>query len=129
CQWAMLVVVARLGSPETVGRFALGLAFSAPVILFTNLGLRRLQVADATGRFVFADYFGLRILTNAIALAAIVAVAIGSGYPQSTTGVILAMGLAKAVEAASDAVHGVLQKAERMDLIAGALVLRGVTGV
>lgn len=129
CQWAMLVVVARLGSPETVGQFALGLALSAPVILFTNLGLRRLQVADATGRFVFADYFGLRILTNAIALAAIVAVAIGSGYPQSTTGVILAMGLAKAVEAASDAVHGVLQKAERMDLIAGALVLRGVTGV
>jgi len=26
CQWAMLVVVARLGSPETVGQFALGLA-------------------------------------------------------------------------------------------------------
>ena len=129
CQWGMLVVVARLGSPETVGQFALGIALSAPVILFTNLGLRRLQVADAAGRFTFADYFGLRLLTNAIALATITAVAIGSGYSRATAGVILAMGLAKAVEAASDAVHGVLQKAERMDLIAGALVLRGITGV
>jgi len=129
CQWAMLVVVARLGSPETVGQFALGLAFSAPVILFTNLGLRRLQVADAAGRFAFADYFGLRLLTNAVALAAIAAIAMGSGYSRATAGVILAMGLAKAVEAASDAVHGVLQKAERMDLIAGALVLRGIAGV
>jgi O-antigen/teichoic acid export membrane protein len=129
CQWAMLVVVARLGSPETVGQFALGIAFSAPVILFTNLGLRRLQVADAAGRFTFADYFGLRLLMNGLALATIAAIAFGSGYPRATAGVILAMGLAKAVEAASDAVHGVLQKAERMDLIAGALVLRGITGV
>jgi O-antigen/teichoic acid export membrane protein len=129
CQWAMLVAVARLGSPETVGQFALGIAFSAPVILFTNLGLRRLQVADASGRFAFADYFGLRLATNAVALGAIAAVALGSGYSRATAGVILAMGLAKAVEAASDAVHGVLQKAERMDLIAGALALRGVTGV
>jgi O-antigen/teichoic acid export membrane protein len=129
CQWAMLVVVARLGSPETVGRFALGLALSAPVILFTNLGLRRLQVADAAGRFRFADYFGLRLVTNGVALAGIAVVALGSGYPRATAAVILAMGLAKAVEATSDAVHGVLQKAERMDLIAGALVLRGITGV
>jgi len=129
CQWAMLVVVARLGSPETVGQFALGLALSAPVILFTNLGLRRLQVADAAGRFTFADYFGLRLLTNAVALGTVAALAVGSGYSRATSGVILAMGLAKAVEAASDAVHGVLQKAERMDLIAGALVLRGITGV
>ena len=129
CQWAMLVVVARLGSPETVGQFALGIAFSAPVILFTNLGLRRLQVADAAGRFAFADYFGLRLLTSGLALGAIAAIAFASGYSRATAGVILAMGLAKAVEAASDAVHGVLQKAERMDLIAGALLLRGITGV
>lgn len=129
CQWAMLVVVARLGSPETVGQFALGLALSAPVILFTNLGLRRLQVADAAGKFTFADYFGLRLVTDGIAIGVIAALAVGSGYPRDTAGVILAMGLAKAVEAASDAVHGVLQKAERMDLIAGALVLRGITGV
>jgi O-antigen/teichoic acid export membrane protein len=129
CQWAMLVVVARLGSPETVGQFALGVALSAPVILFTNLGLRRLQVADAAGRFRFADYFGLRLITNAVALGAVAALALSSGYSRTTAGVILAMGLAKAVEATSDAVHGVLQKAERMDLVAGALVLRGIAGI
>jgi hypothetical protein len=39
------------------------------------------------------------------------------------------MGLAKAVEAASDVVYGVLQQGERMDLIAGSLFLRGVAGV
>ncbi len=128
CQWAMLVVVARLGSPEKVGEFALGIAVSAPVVLFTNLGLRRIQVTDASGQFLFGDYFGLRLLMNGVALAVIAALAFGSGYGSSAVAVILAMGLAKAVEAASDVVYGVLQQGERMDLIAGSLFLRGIAG-
>jgi O-antigen/teichoic acid export membrane protein len=129
CQWAMLVVVARLGTPEKVGEFALGLAISAPVVLFTNLGLRRIQVTDGSGSFLFGDYFGLRLLMNAIALAVIVALAFGSGYGPGTAGAILATGLAKTVEAASDVVYGVLQKGERMDLVALSLFLRGIAGL
>jgi O-antigen/teichoic acid export membrane protein len=129
CQWAMLVVVARLGSPEKVGEFALGLAVSAPVVLFTNLGLRRIQVTDASGGFLFGDYFGLRLLMSLVAMAVIAGVAFASGYPQGVVTVILAMGLAKAVEAASDVVYGAMQQGERMDLIAGSLLLRGVTGL
>jgi nitrate reductase gamma subunit len=85
CQWAMLILVVRLGSPEKVGEFSLGLAISAPVILFTNLGLRRLQVTDAARRFTFADYFGLRLLMNALALCGIAAIAFGSGYGRSAS--------------------------------------------
>ncbi len=129
CQWAMLIVVARLGTPEKVGEFALGLAISAPVVLFTNLGLRRIQVTDPSDGFLFAHYFGLRLLMNAVALAAIAALAFGGGYGRGTAHVILATGLAKAVEAASDVVYGVLQKGERMDLIALSLFLRGIAGL
>jgi O-antigen/teichoic acid export membrane protein len=129
CQWAMLIVVARLGTTEKVGEFALGLAISAPVVLFTNLGLRRIQVTDPSDRFLFGHYFGLRLLMNAIALAAVAALAFGGGYGPGTGAVILATGLAKTVEAASDVVYGVLQKAERMDLIAFSLFLRGLSGV
>ena len=42
CQWAMLVVLAKLGTPEMVGQFALGLAISGPVIMLANTGYRRL---------------------------------------------------------------------------------------
>lgn len=129
CQWAMLVVVARLGSPEKVGEFALGVAVSAPVILFTNLGLRRIQVTDAAGRFRFGDYFGLRLLMDAVALGAIGAIAGASGYGSSIVGAILAMGAAKAVESMIDVVLGVLQRGERMDLVARSMALRGVVGV
>ena len=129
CQWAMLVVVARLGTPEKLGEFALGLALSAPVVLFTNLGLRRIQVTDASEGFEFCHYFGLRLVMNAIALAAVAALAFGGGYGPGTAAVIVATGLAKTVEAASDVVYGVLQKGERMDLIALSLFLRGIAGM
>lgn len=128
CQWAMLVVVARLGSPEKVGEFALGLTISAPVILFANLGLRRFQVTDATGRFLFSDYFGLRLLMAGLALVVIAALAAASGYGPAVSAAILAMGVAKAVESANDVVLGALQRAERMDLIARSMALRGASG-
>ena len=39
-QWGVLVVIAKLGAPELVGRFALGLAVCAPVFLLSRLALR-----------------------------------------------------------------------------------------
>jgi O-antigen/teichoic acid export membrane protein len=45
-QWGMLVVLAKLGSPEMVGQFMRGLAVTAPIILFSNLQLRQIQTTD-----------------------------------------------------------------------------------
>src|SRR5690606_40180926 len=47
CQWAMLVVLARLGRAEMVGQFALGLAITGPVLMCTNLNLRSVPATDA----------------------------------------------------------------------------------
>ena len=129
CQWAMLVVVARLGSPEKLGELALGLALSAPVILFTNLGLRKVQVTDVHGQFQFGDYLGLRLLMTALALAIVAGIAVGARPDASAGAAIFAVGLSKAVEATSDVVYGVLQQGERMELIAASLCLRGVLSV
>jgi len=68
CQWGMLVVLAKLGSPEMVGQFTLGLAVTAPVIMFTNLQLRGIQATDAKGDYVFSDYLGLRLIGTGLAL-------------------------------------------------------------
>ena len=47
CQWGMLVVLAKLTSPEMVGRFALGLAITAPIVLLSQLQLHGVQETDA----------------------------------------------------------------------------------
>src|SRR5436190_1143591 len=71
CQWGMLVVLAKMGSAEMVGQFALALAISTPILMFTNLQLRGVQATDARGDYSFRDYLGLRLLMAAIGLGVI----------------------------------------------------------
>ncbi len=66
CQWGVLVVLARLEDAETVGRFALALALSAPVMIFANLHLRAVLVTDAGGEHTFAEYLGLRLVASTV---------------------------------------------------------------
>ena len=124
-QWGMLVVLAKLGSPEMVGQFTLGLAVTAPVIMFTNLQLRGVQATDAKGDYVFSDYLGLRLIGTGLALLIIAGITLKAGYRWETSLVILAIALAKAFESISDVFYGLIQQHERMDRIAIALMIKG----
>jgi O-antigen/teichoic acid export membrane protein len=121
----MLVVLAKLGTPEMVGQFALGLAVTAPIIMFANLQLRGVQATDARQEYGFAEYLGLRLVTTAIALLVIVAIAFVSGHRGETALVIVVVGIAKASEALSDVFYGLLQQRERMDRIAKSMMIKG----
>jgi O-antigen/teichoic acid export membrane protein len=126
CQWGMLVVLTKLGSPEMVGQFALGLAVTAPIMLFANLRMRAIQATDARRDFLFRDYLGLRLITTLLAWIVIASIGFGAGYRPETGLVILIMGLAKGFEAISDIFYGLLQRHERMDRIAKSMMLKGI---
>ncbi|HEV3257600.1 MAG TPA: oligosaccharide flippase family protein [Gemmataceae bacterium] len=126
CQWGMLVALAKLGSPEVVGQFALGLAVTAPVLMFTNLQMRSVQATDAKREYDFGDYLGLRTLTTAVGLLVIVGIVLVSGYSGATAAVIVIVGLAKGLESLSDVCHGRLQQVERMDRIAISMMSKGM---
>jgi O-antigen/teichoic acid export membrane protein len=123
CQWGMLVVLAKFGSPEKVGQFALGLAVTAPIIMFSNLQLRAIQATDARREYRFGHYLALRLATMALALFVIVGIA--CTYRLESALVILAVGLSKAFESLSDVVYGLLQFHERMDRIALSMMIKG----
>jgi O-antigen/teichoic acid export membrane protein len=126
CQWAMLVVLAKLGTPELLGRFSLGLAVTAPLFMFTNLQLRQLQATDATPEGSFAPYFTLRLLCTAMAVVILGVVAsLYSGDLEIRAGILL-LGLAKGVEAVSDIFCGRLQQLGNLNLVSLSLILKGV---
>jgi O-antigen/teichoic acid export membrane protein len=129
CQWGMLVVLAKLGSPEMVGRFALALAVTAPVFMLTNLQLRAVQATDVMGRYAFGDYLALRLLATALAMAVMLGLVVLSGYPFETAVVVFVIGLAKAFESISDAIYGLVQRHERMDLISRSMILKGSASI
>ncbi|MEI6442554.1 MAG: oligosaccharide flippase family protein [Nostocales cyanobacterium ELA583] len=125
CQWGMLVVLAKLGSPEMVGQFTLGLAVTAPVIMFTNLQLRGIQATDAQKQYSFSDYLGLRLISTGLALLIIAVISFSGGYQRETSLVIVLIGIAKAFESVSDVFYGLIQQHERMDKIAMSLMIKG----
>ena len=104
-QWGILVLLARLGSPEAVGQFSLGLAIAAPIQLFANLQLRDVQATDARVQFQFRDYTGLRILMTIIAACVIFAIG-GVLYHGETALTIAGFALSKGIESLSDVVYG-----------------------
>lgn len=126
CQWAMLMVLARCGTPELVGQFVLALAVTCPVMAFFMMQLRMVQATDAQREYHFGDYFALRLATTGLAVAAIVAIAAASGYRIELVGVIVAAAISAAIDSVSDIVYGLLQQRERMDRVAKSLIIKGV---
>jgi O-antigen/teichoic acid export membrane protein len=123
-QWGILVVFARAGNPEAVGVFSLGLAISAPIMLFAGLQLRAVQATDARRAVPFADYAGTRTLTTSAAVLLICSIGLVA-YRGATAATIAALALSKGIESLSDIVYGLWQLQERMDLMAQSLMLRG----
>jgi O-antigen/teichoic acid export membrane protein len=126
CQWSMLAVLARLTSPEVVGRYALGLAIGTPIFLFTNLNLAQVQATDARGEYALGDYRGLRLLSNMAALAGMCLWVAFAHYDAPTNCAVLLVALTKAVESESDVFYGFFQQQECMNLSSLSVMLRGV---
>ena len=132
CQWLMLIVLAKLCPPDQVGLFTLGLAITAPIIMFANLQLRSVQATDVWAAFEFQDYAGLRGMTTALAMAIIVGIAAFAAVQSRSWElaiVIIAIGGSKALEGFSDVVHGHLQRREQMFIIARSMMLKGAASI
>jgi O-antigen/teichoic acid export membrane protein len=125
CQWGMLSVLAKLGSPSIVGQFTLGLAISAPVFMFTNLQLRAVQASDVSAECRFAAYFTLRLLATLLGLMVIVALLPFTGASSVVRVVVLLVSVSKCIECMSDVTAGLLQREEQLRRVAISLIIRG----
>ena len=127
-QWAILIIIARLDGPALVGQFVLGLAITAPIVVFSQLQLREVQVVDAGGRHAFADYRAVRLCSTAGALIVISAVIALAGYEGPEAAVILSVGLTRSIESVSDIYYGLAQRHKRLDRVAQSMLLRSAFG-
>ena len=124
-QWGILVAIAKLGTAEMVGQFALASAIAAPVFLLASLHLRAVQATDACHDYEFGHYLAVRWIGAVTALVIVIGVVAVSHYRAETAAVILIIAFAKAVESFSDVMYGLWQKWERLDAVALAVIGRG----
>ena len=125
CQWAMLILLAKLGSPSLVGQYALGFAIVTPIIFFCDLQLRQVVASDVREDYQFSEYLGFRILSASLGLVLVAAVSLILHYEPSTTWLIVLIGCAQIVEDLSDILYARLQCLDRMDQIARSQIVRG----
>jgi O-antigen/teichoic acid export membrane protein len=129
CQWAVLIVYARLAGTAELGEFTFGVAMTAPVVMLLNMQLRTVQTSDAREEFGCHQYLGLRLSTTICAIGLIAILALMLPLPAYTALVVIAVGLAKGVESICDVLYGVQQRQERMRTVAASLILRGLVGL
>jgi O-antigen/teichoic acid export membrane protein len=128
-QWALLIVLAKMSSPEQVGQLALGLALTGPLFVMSQLHLRGVQATDARCQFSFGDYLGLRWISTLVALLITVGLALGFNYRTEVALIIIIVGLARAFDNISDIYYGALLQHERMARMGKSLMLKGVLAV
>lgn len=126
CQWAVLVVVAKLGTPDLLGQFSLGMSLTAPVILFSGLNLRAVQVSDARGEYPFREYLVLRGGTTAAAVIALTLAIAGLGYRGQVAVVIAMVAIAKGLDSITDVYLGRWQREQRLDAVSLVYAVNGV---
>lgn len=103
----ILLTLARLTDPETVGRYSLVLAIVTPFFVFAQLGLRTVSLTLAPeGRFV--DYLSLQSL--ALIAAFIAACAFGAITHVELLIAVMLASFVKAADAYSDFLSGPLQR-------------------
>src|SRR5690348_17107842 len=124
CNWAMLSAIAKLGTTEMVGEFALAMSLALPVLSLAQMNLRAIVATDARGEHRFRDYRALRIAATILGVLVIAAVG-GFGYSARVAWIIVLVAMAQGIEGISDIYYGLMQQHERMDRITASLALRG----
>jgi O-antigen/teichoic acid export membrane protein len=125
CQWATLAVLAKLAQPEVVGEYALGVAVTAPILMFANLQLRALVSADVEDTYSFGQYLGFRLATLGASLVAVASIVAFAGYSLELSGAVILIGISQGLEFVSETYYGLLQKHDRMDRVSRALIVKG----
>ncbi len=105
-QIGTLALLAKLASPTSVGRYALGLAIVTPVLLFAKLQLRSVLATDVYRDHRFSDYLGIRLLTTAIGCGGVLLVSKAANFEHEAGVMIGVVTAAKGI--GSLAVPGIL---------------------
>jgi O-antigen/teichoic acid export membrane protein len=125
CQWAFVVVLAKLGTPEDVGAYALGLAITSPILMFANFQGRNLVASDIRDQYSFGEYLSFRITSLALALFFVCGLILFTQSSRQAGAIIFLVGLGQSFDYASETYFGLMQKRDRLDRVSQSLMLKG----
>ncbi len=127
CVMLWMVLISKLGTDASRGRYVWANAAAIPVINFASLGLRQMLSTDVRQEHRFSKYVLLRMVCLIVAMAIFACLA--ATKPEATAVMLLVVGGAKCLESASDIFFGRMQQFGRFDCIARSLIVKGLSSV
>ena len=129
CQWGIIVLLAKLGSADMVGQFALAVAVAFPITFIANLQLRVIFVTDLQGKYPTSQMLGLRLILSAIAVIGVLLACGIAHYGAAMTRIVVAVAAAQLIDCLSENYYAVAQRRERMDRIARSQMIRSIVSL
>lgn len=124
-QYALLIALTRLTTPETVGIFSLALAINGPISLFFSLSLRAVMISDSKKEYPLQAYLQVRVLTALLSILLVSGIVFIGKYSIELAIPILLIAGIKAIESIIDILYGIFQQEGENHRIAISMTVRG----
>lgn len=129
CQWGFLSVLAKLTTVETVGKYTLAVAVTAPMLYIANFNIGVMLVTDTNRQFSFEDYRRARLSLIIVSLLATVVICLVSSFSSDVFVLTAIVAIAQSADSMSELYRSVMLRTEQMSRIAISLILRGSLSV
>lgn len=124
CQWLVMLVLARMGTPFLAGQYAIALGFTMPVIAVCQMQLTQLQITDIKKEHSLKDYFVFRSIMLLIGFLLILLLTIISHVTDLK--LIVFLFITKGFESLGEVVYGQLQLSDKFKELAFIKIFRGI---
>lgn len=125
-QWIVTVLVARISGFRDAGILSVAMSVSATFQTVANFGIRSFQVSDIDSKYSNSTYIGLRNITCLLSLLLCLVFSIVLGYDTEQILAIAFFMLFRLAESYSDVLHGIAQKAGRLDIAGKSFTVKGI---
>jgi O-antigen/teichoic acid export membrane protein len=130
CQWAIIVALARLGTMEAVGLYALAHSVCAPLFYLFGLSLVNVISTDAKSEYSPSEYLGVRSLGSGLAflvstVISLLMLPMVSGF----VWIVLVIAAAKSLDGFAEVAIGYLRGVGSLRRVAGIQLTNGIASL
>lgn len=124
-----VIIATRINGAEEAGIFSFGFATACILYFLGSYIVRAYHVTDNSGVFKDTDYIYNRVITCVIMLLVSLAFIVVNGYNMLKSAIVFALCLFKCVEAFSEVLYGIMQRAGKLYKVGFSMAVKAVLSV
>lgn len=125
----LLIIITRLNGIDESGTFSFLFSLCLIIYTITLYGGRIYQVSDCKDEYSYNTYYSLKIITSIVSIIILLFYLIICRYSNTEIIIAVLLLIVKIIDAFSDAIYGVFQKKDRLDLVGKSLTIKTLLSI